>query len=700
MKKNLLFLVGMGLITSLPLSAQTFTVRNLNFPVQHADITSLDVDGDGDLDILVSGEDAGARKLQLFLNSGVGTFTAAPSPFTPVTRTTFDFDDINGDGKFDMIESGFPAAGIFAGIYTSNGAGAFTASSITLPQLAPSSGFADLNNDGYQDIYVFGNKGDGKPKILFNNKIGGFTESAQFDAYNFVDPEVSEIDYDKDGDIDLFVNAGYEDGVATRFSKMFINNNGTFTAQALGITPPKGNGSAVWADYDGDGYPDLLLNGDGYIGSGEDNDGVYRLFHNNAGAGFTGVTTFQNYRQNSTGDGGRFTDWDNDGDLDIVVTGWNGSRQATDIFLNTAGVFTANPTNEQIPGVSESSIEVADIDGDTDLDILVTGYSGNAFNGTGSAYNSNVSLIIVNPGTVINVRPASPTNLNVTGNSTSVNFTWNAGTDLTTPANSLSYNLFLVNTSTGQHMYFPLADTSTGKLIVQRLGNVQLNKSWTVKGLPAGNYRWGVQAIDNSFMGSTFATANFTVNANGTLPVVLSSFNAVAEANKARIEWTTSSEQNNDRFEIERSSNGRNFYKLSTVKGKGTTSASNNYSIYDNNPSNGVNYYRLIQYNLDGRSTDHGVKAANFRLTPIASVTAFPNPAKSDLAIRLRNFTGKNLTIMLSDVLGRLVHKEIIETENGQGEYKLNLKSKPLAGEYIMLVSGEGLKETIKVVIR
>ncbi|MBA4140548.1 MAG: hypothetical protein H0X70_08605, partial [Segetibacter sp.] len=98
------------------------------------------------------------------------------------------------------------------------------------------------------------------------------------------------------------------------------------------------------------------------------------------------------------------------------------------------------------------------------------------------------------------------------------------------------------------------------------------------------------------------------------LPIVLSGFNATAEGAKTKIDWFTSSEQNNDHFEVERSSDGINYFKLATVKGMGNSVVPHQYTTYDNNPSKGTNYYRLLQYNLDGRRTDHGVKTVSFNV--------------------------------------------------------------------------------------
>ncbi len=140
--------------------------------------------------------------------------------------------------------------------------------------------------------------------------------------------------------------------------------------------------------------------------------------------------------------------------------------------------------------MSESSIEVADLDDDGDLDMILTGYSNNNFGGPGTAYNRRVALILNNPIPFPNLAPTAPTNLAASGNQASLTLSWNAATDLTTPQNGLSYNLFLVDNA-GKWFYYPLADTTTGKLKLQRVGNVNMNKGWIIKGLPSRNLPLG-----------------------------------------------------------------------------------------------------------------------------------------------------------------------------------------------------------------
>lgn len=683
--KTKLSLVLVAMALSHYATAQ-ITVVDLGQNIKFGHISAVDVDGDGDLDLLAGGEEGGTS-VQLYTNDGLGVYTPKATPLIPLARPSFDWNDINQDGIPDLVTNGF---GPFAGIFTNDGTGVLTASSMTLPQIAPNSGFADLNNDGFVDIFIFGNDNVGKSKIFFNDKIGGFTDSQQFDNYSFLfDPHVSVVDYDNDKDLDLFITVGDVGG--TRFSKLFVNTNGTFTETAIAGIKQKGNGSSTWGDYDGDGYPDLLLNGDGYNGS-EENADNYRLYKNNGNGTFTDIQSF-GYRQNMTGGGGAFFDWDNDGDSDIVVTGYTGNRQATDIYLNNGGTFTAYANNESIPGSSEGSVEVGDANGDGQLDLFISGYSGNDWDGIGGTvapYNRNIAVLALNPNITVNTAPTSPTDLAVTGNSAQLNFSWTAGTDATTPQASLTYNFYLKDAN-NKWFYTPLSDVVTGKTKSAKIGNVQYNKGWVVKGLPAGNYTWGVQAVDNSFVGSAFAEGTFSIDGNGVLPITIGQYKAYADGNDAIIKWESLSEINTNKFMVERSNDGVIFRELETVLAKGGNRLQE-YFVKDKNPGNGTNYYRLTSIDNDSKTQVFDVLAVSFTFQGTI-VSVYPNPVTSSLIkIQVTGFDGDKLNVVLSTLNGKQIASEVINTKTGNGEYSFELSKKPAPGLYLLTINGKTIK--------
>lgn len=214
----------------------------------------------------------------------------------------------------------------------------------------------DYNNDGFVDLYVtnFG------ANILYkNNGDGTFTNVAR--QANVDGAQLSSscafADYDGDGDLDLYtVNYVQFDleknpkctyqGVSTyctpevlpgESDSLYRNNgDGTFSdiTQSAGLFAPDGKGlGVVWGDYDNDGDPDIFVA----------NDTTPNFLYQNNGRGnfqdvglFAGVALSTEGRPYS-GMGTNFGDFDNDGDLDIVVT--NFQDQTNSLYQNEKHVF-------------------------------------------------------------------------------------------------------------------------------------------------------------------------------------------------------------------------------------------------------------------------------------------------------------------------------------------------------------------------
>lgn len=86
------------------------------------------------------------------------------------------------------------------------------------------------------------------------------------------------------------------------------------------------------------------------------------------------------------------------------------------------------------------------------------------------------------------------------------------------------------------------------------------------------------------------------------LPVELIQFEGKQKLKQNILTWTTSSEINNNRFELERSIDGENFEYLGEIKGVGNSNQNKTYKFIDQSPQSGVNYYRLRQIDFDGFS--------------------------------------------------------------------------------------------------
>ncbi|MBL0181529.1 MAG: T9SS type A sorting domain-containing protein [Chitinophagaceae bacterium] len=99
---------------------------------------------------------------------------------------------------------------------------------------------------------------------------------------------------------------------------------------------------------------------------------------------------------------------------------------------------------------------------------------------------------------------------------------------------------------------------------------------------------------------------------NVPLPVKLIYFNATAEGKKAHLSWQTGTEQNSDRFDIERSTDGLHFEKIGWVKAAGNSTSHIVYNYFDQAPKKGINYYRLREVDIDNRFEFSETKTVHF----------------------------------------------------------------------------------------
>ena len=188
--------------------------------------------------------------------------------------------------------------------------------------------WGDYNNDGWIDLYV--TDPINKNTLYRNNGNGTFSVSDLTDQvalFNTYSQGAIFADYDNDGWKDLVVVNWGQD-------HLFHNEQGTrFVDVSLqaGIIDDRNSKSASWGDYDNDGYLDLYIaNWSCYPKCGRQFDGEPdRLYHNNGNGTFTEVTDFLNGGITGAGFIASFTDYDNDGDLDIYLV--------NDEFINAAG---------------------------------------------------------------------------------------------------------------------------------------------------------------------------------------------------------------------------------------------------------------------------------------------------------------------------------------------------------------------------
>jgi len=155
----------------------------------------------------------------------------------------------------------------------------------------------------------------------------------------------------------------------------------------------------------------------------------------------------------------------------------------------------------------------------------------------------------------------------------------------------------------------------------------------------------------------------------------------------------------NDRFEIQRSADGRTWKTIANIKGQGSTSAaSNTYKAYDESPLSGINYYIIKQYDVNGHSYLSDIKF--LRMTATKSIlSVYPNPAHSAINFSIANKGASNVEAILANVNGTVVHQEMFKNIPANTINKLSLHHQPVPGVYILKLKTEGLSESTRLVI-
>ena len=212
--------------------------------------------------------------------------------------------------------------------------------------------------------------------------------------------------------------------------------------------------------------------------------------------------------------------------------------------------------------------------------------------------------------------------------------------------------------------------------------------------LTANNARLTATATRNGTTTSEFS-GNILIGQNQPLPVELTKFEAVAQTTNALLTWATASEKNNDRFEVERSSNGTSFERVGTVKGNGTTSSAHQYSFVDAGASRFGKqlYYRLRQVDADGTEAFSPVRAVTFA-PQAAQVLLYPNPAVATTTLDLSTLPAGTYAVTLIDVAGRTL--TTVQVQGGV-QHALSVGHLP-AGTYLLQVRGAHTNLTQRLV--
>ena len=201
---------------------------------------------------------------------------------------------------------------------------------------------------------------------------------------------------------------------------------------------------------------------------------------------------------------------------------------------------------------------------------------------------------------------------------------------------------------------------------------------------------WNPFIFEPNFVFLIWGDATGTPCSFTALPVELASFNARQEQGSVMLDWTTTTENNNDYFLVERSSDLINWTEISYQEGAGNSTTKNLYSTIDYSPIFGKSYYRLKQVDFNGSYSYSEIREVEFGGN--GSFVYYPNPVINELSIKGK--TEELGEIRIYDLIGRDVTTIVTFDFSTREEVKINMSA--LSADVYIIETNSGQQRVIK----
>ena len=537
------------LSTSAPYSPELITQK---WGFQDGGAVTVDLNNDGNQDIVTGGfgntvqnsaadEDTSKRMSYLAQFSSTThkwTKVSTAPPFQVADYPSIIPCDINNDGNMDIIafeQTGYDITeeaytGDFGheGIFLGKGNGTFEEVELQLPfdiKAPCNAEVIDIDNDGRLDIILVGHQGETNCNVILHNQSTdasnlSFTVEPFEEEFLLREAIIQPADFNNDGFQDFAISALVDEMEGQlRFTDVYLNNpeeHGKFIRLGLGEKGAnikrKSNGALQVADFNDDGWLDIMLSGLGEQSSGESAT-RQRIYLNKKTEvpSFSAIScdfqtdtyTLSSAASNSAG----VIDWDGDGTYDILIGGKKSNVYGGMLYLNDGQGRLKR--NVAIPGATGACITFPDYNGDGRKDFLLCGlsmdnnYLTSAQQGRNAILCYNLYPIPSQPDA-----PLAPT-FDKQGNF--VTLSWQAP-ESAHPG--FTYEIFIKDENGNLINSTPafIGSTKDGVRKVNRLGRVGCMTEWKFFPTKPGTYTWGVQTVDAAYTGSVFTEGpQFTV---------------------------------------------------------------------------------------------------------------------------------------------------------------------------------------------
>ena len=373
--------------------AQMFEKIDIGIPgLSHGKVNWLDINNDNVLDIFVSGvTDSLSPGTFVYINNGSGNFEKILTGIPHISNASVSWSDYDRDNDLDILLTGYSLNhnGVITRIYRNDLPAGFTELNFSFADIhSGSARWVDFNNDGMDDFSVSGLNASGIPVFRIYKNTSGLFSDAGIILTALYNSTMEFYDFDKDGDPDLLMSGQINEFNSSYQTKIYLNENNTYIESGI-VLPSMSKGSASWGDFNADGFADILINGEVGTNNSSALENRVMIFHNN------GDGTFSEHNASLPGiafGNALWADFDNNGFLDILMTGnLKGNHQGiTKIFINNNGIFTEVPNS--LPEFTYGNVSTGDFDNDLKLDILIEGHNNQNNKNVTSIYRNLIPL--------------------------------------------------------------------------------------------------------------------------------------------------------------------------------------------------------------------------------------------------------------------------------------------------------------------
>jgi hypothetical protein len=326
------------------------------------DVTTSDVDNDGDVDIIATTRNP--FSIWVFINQGAGVFADAIEYQAGLRPRAVIAADLNNDGEVDMVTANQLGGGVT--VMTGDGTGAFAfPMHISTASDPMELAFGDFNGDTLIDLAVTHTSNSAGPLVVLINKGGVGAGWLKFETpvsyqVGMGSRSVQTVDIDGDGELDLIAT----NRDSNNLSVLTGNGDGTFNPGLVISTGPSPRDSAV-GDFNGDGLLDVAV--------ANFNSGAVRVLINQGSDmnGWLGLVVVSGWNTMGSGPHGIATaDLELDSDLDLLVVNVQSGDQGLSVMLNNGTGGYADTTIEATNAFSAASVAVADLNGNGNQDVV------------------------------------------------------------------------------------------------------------------------------------------------------------------------------------------------------------------------------------------------------------------------------------------------------------------------------------------